>query len=98
MGLVRGKTDKMDAERIGLHAFRNQDKTKAYSAKDEFIERVSKILAARERLIRAKNMLSVPMQELKEVGLKEEKRGWSKKHVRRVYLLWRRRSRKLIRI
>lgn len=74
MGLVRGKTDKMDAQRVCLYAMRNQDKAKGYSAKDQSIEKVSQLLAGRERLIKAKNMLLVPIQELKEVGLKEEEK------------------------
>jgi hypothetical protein len=30
MGLQRGKTDAVDAQRIALYAFRNKDKAKAY--------------------------------------------------------------------
>jgi transposase len=74
MGLQRGKTDQMDSQRICLYAFRNQDKAKGYSSKDESIQKVSELLAARERLIKARQMLLVPIQELKEVGLKEEER------------------------
>jgi transposase len=72
MGIVRGKTDKMDAQRIGLYAFRNQGKAKAYSSKDQSIEKVSHLLTAKERLMKARNMLFVPMKELKEARLKEE--------------------------
>lgn len=74
MGLQRGKTDKMDAERICLYAFRNQDKAKAYSAKDKTLQKVSELLSARERLIKARKMLLTPIQELKEAGLKEEEK------------------------
>lgn len=74
IGLVRGKTDKMDAQRICLYAFRNQDKAKGYSLRDQSIEKVSQLLAGRERLMKAKNMLLVPIQELKEVGLKEQEK------------------------
>ena len=73
-GLQRGKTDQMDAQRICLYAFRNQDKAKAYSAKDQSIQKVSELLAARERLIKARKMLLAPIQELKEIGLKEEEK------------------------
>jgi transposase len=73
-GLVRGKTDQMDAQRICLYAFRNQDKAKDYSAKDQSIQKVSELLAARERLMKARQLLLVPIQELKEVGLKEEEK------------------------
>ena len=72
LGLLRGKTDKMDAQRICLYAFRNQDKAKVYSAKDQTLQKVSELLSARERLIKARRMLLVPIQELKEAGLKEQ--------------------------
>jgi transposase len=34
MGLQRGETDVVDAQRIALYAFRNQDKSKAYQHQD----------------------------------------------------------------
>lgn len=74
LGLARGKTDKMDAQKICLYAFRNQDKAKAYSAKDQSIQKVSHLLAARERLIKVRKMLLAPIEELKEMGLKEEEK------------------------
>jgi transposase len=74
LGVQRGKTDKMDARRVCLYAFRNQDKAQEYSSKDKTLQKVSELMAARERLIKARNMLVVPIQELKEIGLKEEKK------------------------
>jgi len=74
MGLVRGKTDKMDAQRICLYAFRNQDKAKEYNIKDQSLQRVSELLATRERLMKAEHMLLAPIKELKELGLKEEEK------------------------
>ena len=74
MGLQRGKTDKLDAQRICLYAFRNQDKAKAYNARDKSLQRVSELLATRERLLKAENMLLAPIKELKALGLKEEER------------------------
>ena len=74
LGLQRGKTDIMDARRICLYAFRNQDKAQEYSSKDKTLQKVSELMAARERLIKARNMLVVPIQELKEIGLKEQEK------------------------
>ena len=34
MGLQRGKTETVDAQRIALYAFRSQDKGKAYQHQD----------------------------------------------------------------
>jgi transposase len=72
MGLQRGKNDKADAQRICLYAFRNQDKAKSYQLKDQALEKIADLLAARERLITAKNALLTPIKELKEVGLLEQ--------------------------
>ena len=71
-GLQRGKNDQIDAQRICLYAFRNQDKAQAYAAKDQALQKLTDLLASRERLIEAKKMLSVPIQELQQVGLKQE--------------------------
>lgn len=73
-GLQRGKTDKMDSARICLYAFRHQDKAKAYGVKDKTLQKVSELLSARERLIKARKLLLTPIQELKEAGLAEEEK------------------------
>ncbi|NEJ82922.1 IS110 family transposase, partial [Rhizobium leguminosarum] len=74
MGLTRGKTDTLDAQRICLYAFRYQDKAKEYSARDQALGKVGELLAARERLIKTRKMLLAPIKELKEAGLKEEEK------------------------
>lgn len=74
MGLQRGKTDKIDAQRICLYAFRNQDKAKAYNVNDKSLQRVSELLATRERLMKAERMLLSPIKELQALGLKEEEK------------------------
>jgi transposase len=74
MGLVRGKTDTLDAQRICLYAFRNQDKAKAYGVKQQSVAKVGELLSARERLIKARKMLLTPIKELSEAGLQEEEK------------------------
>lgn len=74
MGLQRGETDQIDAQRICLYGFRNQDKAKEYSSKDQSIEKVSELLSTRERLMKAEHMLLAPIKELKELGLKDEEK------------------------
>ncbi|MFN7095657.1 MAG: transposase, partial [Burkholderiales bacterium] len=69
IGLQRGKNDQVDAQRICLYAFRNQDKALAYQAKDQTIDKIAELLSSRERLVKAKKMLMIPIQELKAVGL-----------------------------
>ncbi|OJW72783.1 MAG: hypothetical protein BGO68_00595 [Candidatus Amoebophilus sp. 36-38] len=71
MGLVRGKNDAVDAQRICLYAFRNQDKAKAYSGMDKSLQKVADLLATRERLVQARKLLLTPIKEFKEVGLQK---------------------------
>lgn len=72
MGLQRGKNDSVDAQRIALYAFRNQDKAKNYSSLDKSLQKTADLMATRERLIKAKKMLLVPIKEMAQSGLKEE--------------------------
>jgi transposase len=72
IGLVRGKDDQADAERICLYAFRHQDKAQAYIQPEESLEKVAALLSARESLVKAKKMLLAPVEEKESVGLSEE--------------------------
>jgi transposase len=71
-GLQRGKTDQVDAQRICLYAFRNQDKARAYSPMDKSLQQVADLLATRGRLVQARMSLLAPIKELKESGLEQE--------------------------
>ena len=72
MGLQKGKNDAADARMIATYAYRNQDKSKNYSILEKSLQKVSDLLATRERLIKAKKMLLVPIKEMEKSGLKEE--------------------------
>lgn len=71
-GVQRGKSDVIDAERIMNYAYRNQDKAKAYVAKDKSLQQVSDYLSVRERLQDCIHTLKQPIKELKSVGLLAE--------------------------
>lgn len=72
IGLVRGKNDHMDAQRICLYAFRHQDKAQAYIQPDKSLEKLAALLSARESLVKAKKLLLTPIEEKESVGLREE--------------------------
>lgn len=72
IGLQRGKNDQVDAQRICMYAFRNQDKAQPYMAKDEALQKLTNLLTSRERLMGVKKMLSIPIKELHQVGLEKE--------------------------
>jgi transposase len=72
MGLQRGKEDKVDAQKIALYAFKNQDKVKTYQQQDAIRDKLADLLAARERLVKTSNQLLVPIKEMKEAGLEQQ--------------------------
>jgi transposase len=72
LGLQRGKSDKIDAQRIVLFAYKNRDEIKLWQPLDADIQQLKDLLAQRERLLQAKVSLTVPLQELAKEGLKGE--------------------------
>jgi transposase len=71
-GLQRGKTDKMDAQRICLYAFRNQDKARAFAPKDEALQQIADLKSQRAELIQARVAIEAPIKEKREAGLEKE--------------------------
>lgn len=65
-GLVRGKNDKIDARRIASYAWRNHQELSWWKPQRENIQRLQALLVLRERLIRVKKQLHVPLQEAVE--------------------------------
>jgi Transposase and inactivated derivatives len=69
MGMQRGKNDKVDAARICLYAFRNQDKAQNYTSMDIAVQQIADLMAARQRLLQCLKTLRLPIKELKDAGL-----------------------------
>lgn len=72
MGIQRGKTDKVDSERILEYAKRNLDKAKTNVSKSEDLQQITDLLAVRKRIISCIKILKVPAKELNSAGLKEQ--------------------------
>jgi transposase len=70
MGLQRGKSDKVDAKRIAMYAARHQQDRVRWAPSSKEKEAIVDLIALRNRLINAKNILSVPAKELESVGEK----------------------------
>jgi transposase len=64
-GLQRGKTDKVDAGRIAMYAYKNQDKIKIWQQPREQVQQLRALAALRNRLLEAKKQLQVPLKEQK---------------------------------
>lgn len=65
-GLQRGKSDRVDAKRIALFAFRNQDQAKRWSPKRTVLLQLQRLASARDRLLLVREMLAKPLQECKQ--------------------------------
>jgi len=52
MGLVRGKSDKIDAQRIALYGYEKRDRLIAASIPDEALQRLQMLHSTRERLVK----------------------------------------------
>jgi len=72
IGLVRGKNDKIDAERIAWFAYHHQSQTKLWKPRREVIEKLKLLLSQRLRLMKAKSMLRMPVKESKRFYAKEQ--------------------------
>lgn len=68
MGIQRGKSDKIDARRIALYAYKNKEDIKLWQPKRKVISEIQELLTLRERLIITENMLQVPIDEIKSIG------------------------------
>lgn len=64
-GVHRGKSDKVDAQRIALYAYRYQDKASFYVQKTEHIQELEFITAERELLITDKQKYATQLKDQK---------------------------------
>jgi transposase len=61
--MTRGKDDKVDARRIAQYAYKNREELVFWKPQREVFQKLQAMLTLRERLIKAKNQLQVPLQE-----------------------------------
>jgi transposase len=64
IGLVRGKDDKIDAERIARYAFLHQDKAILVNLSSLTLERLKDLQANRNRLIKALKSIKTVVKEM----------------------------------
>lgn len=65
-GMTRGKADKVDAKRIASYAFKNYQELVFWKPQRESVQKLKALLVLRERLIKAKMQLEVPLNECAE--------------------------------
>lgn len=62
-GMTRGKNDQVDAKRIATYAFKNYRELIFWRPQRETLQKLKALLATRERLIKVKVQLEVPLNE-----------------------------------
>lgn len=65
-GMTRGKSDRVDAQRIALYALKNRENLTFWKPQRPCVQRLKALLVMRERLIKTKVQLEVPLQECNE--------------------------------
>lgn len=71
LGLTRGKNDKLDARRIAKYAARFIDRLKVFQPPRAVVKELIELRSLRNRLIKAKVQLEVPLAESKKFHNKE---------------------------
>jgi len=71
LGLVRGKNDKVDAERIAMFAFKNRDNVKIWQPERDVVVKLKNLLKVRERLLDAIESIETPIKEAAKFSDKE---------------------------
>jgi transposase len=65
-GMSRGKSDKVDARRIAQYTYKNRQGLKFWEPQRAVIQELKALLALRERLVKMKTQMEVPVNESKE--------------------------------
>lgn len=62
-GMARGKADKVDAKRIAIYALKNYHELLFWKPQRESVQKLKALLVLRDRLVKAKTLLEVPLNE-----------------------------------
>jgi transposase len=67
-GIVRGKQDKIDAQRIAVYAYKNADAARLWKPTREIVEQIRQLASLRDRMVQTQKKLQTPIDELHAVG------------------------------
>lgn len=56
LGMIRGKNDKVDAQRIALYTYKNRDEVHLWTPKREVIQKLDRLTATRSRLVKVRKI------------------------------------------
>jgi transposase len=79
-GIARGKSDKIDSQRLCTYAFKNRDELKATPALSPVLLKLKDMMTARTRLLAQKNSIKVFLEELNLSNSKETQKVLEQAH------------------
>jgi transposase len=65
-GIVRGKNDKVDAKRIAVYAYKNRETLTLWHPQRLIVQKIKALLVTRDRLVKVRTILCVPITECEE--------------------------------
>ncbi|MEO6000200.1 MAG: IS110 family transposase [Chitinophagaceae bacterium] len=77
-GFERSSNDKTDAVKIARYAYRFQDRKQLWKPVDSRLNKIKHLIAQRDRIVDTICRLTVPVNELKEIGCIEQARDMAK--------------------
>lgn len=77
-GFERGSNDKTDAIKIARYAFRFKEKMQLWSPTDDSLNKIKHLITQRDRIVDTITRLTVPINELKEIGCASEAKQMEK--------------------
>lgn len=72
IGLVRGKTDKLDAARIAAYGYEKKDKLSVDVPSSDCLKRLQMLYATRDRLVKQRASLICAIKEYRHIGVCEK--------------------------
>ena len=72
IGIVRGKTDKLDAARIAAYGYEKKDKLVVDLTASDALKRLQLLHSTRERLVRHRASLTCAIKEYRHIGIPEK--------------------------
>jgi transposase len=72
IGLVRGKTDKLDAARIAAYGYEKKDKLMIDVPASDALKRLQMLHSTRERLVKQRASLTCAIKEYRHIGIPEK--------------------------
>jgi transposase len=72
LGMIRGKNDKVDAQRIATYAYKNRDEVRLWVPKRDVIQKLDRLTALRNRLIKVRKMIQSPLTDSKDFISKKD--------------------------